>query len=150
MRTALTASRRRISGRAAGALGLAALAAGLAGCDRSAGLSPLAGNQGARAGAAAPVRGAPPVDVAGRWMLSSPGAGGCGMTLGGGGGATEGTIAPEGGCPGNFFTSRKWTFENSALVIRDHNGQPLGQLAMAAPGRFEGQATSGQALTLAR
>jgi len=48
-------------------------------------------------------------------------------------GRRRSTIAPEGGCPGNFYTSRKWTFEQDALVIRDHNGQPLGQLALAAP-----------------
>ena len=60
-------------------------------------------------------------------------------------GAGEGTIAPEGGCPGNFYTSRKWTFEQGALVIRDHNGQPLAQLALAGPGRFEGKATNGAA-----
>ena len=24
----------------------------------------------------------------------------------------EGTIAPEGGCPGKFFTSRKWIYEH--------------------------------------
>ena len=31
----------------------------------------------------------------------------------GGSAAVEGTIAPEGGCPGKFFTSRKWTFEQA-------------------------------------
>ena len=64
--------------------------------------------------------------------------------------APEGTIAPEGGCPGNFYTSRKWTFDQTGLVIRDHNGQPLAQLALAGPGRFEGKATAGAAVTLAR
>ena len=45
--------------------------------------------------------------------------------------AVEGTIAPEGGCPGKFFTSRKWTFEQGgARSMRDHNGQPLAQLSM--------------------
>ena len=62
----------------------------------------------------------------------------------------EGTIAPEGGCPGNFYTSRKWTFEQGALVIRDHNGQPLGQLGLGAPGRFDGKAANGQPVTLTR
>ena len=33
-------------------------------------------------------------------------------------------------------------------MIRDHNGQPLGQLALAAPGRFDGKATNGQQVTL--
>jgi hypothetical protein len=67
-----------------------------------------------------------------------------------GAGEAEGTIAPEGGCPGNFYTSRKWTFEQGSLVIRDHNGQPLGQLALAAPGRFDGKATTGQPVVLTR
>jgi protease inhibitor Inh len=98
----------------------------------------------------APSRSAPPEALAGRWMLASPGSGTCGMNFGAAPGAAEGTIAPEGGCPGNFFTSRKWTFENGSLVIRDHNGEPLAQLALAAPSRFDGKATSGQDLSLTR
>jgi hypothetical protein len=92
----------------------------------------------------------PPVSMTGRWTLSSPGAGTCAMNFGGAPGAAEGTIAPEGGCPGSFFTSRKWAFEESGLVIRDHTGQALAQLAFAPPGRFDGQATTGQAVNLAR
>lgn len=92
----------------------------------------------------------PPVPMAGRWILASPNDGMCGMNFGSTPGAGEGTIAPEGGCPGKFFTSRKWTFEQGSLVIRDHTGQPLAQLAMAEPGRFEGQATSGISVSLAR
>ena len=72
------------------------------------------------------------------------------MNFGAVAGASEGTIAPEGGCPGNFFTSRKWVFEESGLVIRDHTGQPLAQLAFAPPSRFDGRAASGQAVTLSR
>ena len=72
------------------------------------------------------------------------------MTFGAAQSEGEGTIAPEGGCPGNFYTSRKWTFEQGSLVIRDHNGQPLGQLAQAAPGRFDGKATNGQQVLLSR
>ena len=94
--------------------------------------------------------GAPPEAMTGRWQLAAPGASQCNMNFGGTPDAGEGTIAPEGGCPGNFFTSRKWTFEQGSLVIRDHNGQPLGQLAQAAPGRFDGKATSGQPVTLTR
>lgn len=93
--------------------------------------------------------GAPPEPMAGRWVLAS-GPSQCGMNFGGTPDASEGTIAPEGGCPGNFYTSRKWTFEQGSLVIRDHNGAPLGQLALAGPGRFDGKATSGQQVTLAR
>ena len=94
--------------------------------------------------------GAPPEPMAGRWQLAAVGASQCAMNFGGTPDSGEGTIAPEGGCPGNFFTSRKWTFEQGSLVIRDHNGQPLGQLALASPGRFDGKATSGQQLTLNR
>ncbi len=92
----------------------------------------------------------PPVSMAGRWTLSSPGGGTCAMNFGGAPGAAEGTIAPEGGCPGNFFTSRKWVFEDAGLLIRDHTGQPLAQLAFAPPGRFDGQAATGQAVSLGR
>jgi hypothetical protein len=95
-------------------------------------------------------RGAPPEPLGGRWQLAEPGASQCVMTFGAGAGDSEGTIAPEGGCPGNFYTSRKWSFEQGSLVIRDHKGQPLGQLAHASPGRFDGKTTGGQPLTLTR
>ena len=91
----------------------------------------------------------PPLDLAGKWKLSAASGGACVMTFGAAPGATEGTIAPAGGCPGNFFTSRKWTFEHAALIIRDHKGQPLGQLSLSG-GQFEGQGPNGSALTLSR
>jgi len=94
--------------------------------------------------------GAPPEPMAGRWQLAAVGASQCVMNFGGTPDVGEGTIAPEGGCPGNFYTSRKWTFEQGTLVIRDHNSQPLGQLALASPGRFDGKATTGQQVTLNR
>jgi hypothetical protein len=62
----------------------------------------------------------------------------------------EGAIAPEGGCPGAFFTSRKWTYEQTGLVIRDHTGKTLGQLAAAGPARFEGRTGEGAGITLSR
>ena len=71
------------------------------------------------------------------------------MTLGDSPGAAQGTVAPEGGCPGNFFTSRKWTFEREMLIIRDHKGEALAQLGFAG-GHFEGQSTNGMQLTLSR
>jgi hypothetical protein len=37
-----------------------------------------------------------------------------------------------------------------ALVIRNHRGEALAQLALAAPGRFEGQARTGEQVSLAR
>ena len=93
--------------------------------------------------------GAPPEPMAGRWTLAS-GPSQCGMNFGGAPDAAEGTIAPEGGCPGNLYTGRKWIFEQGSLVIRDHTGAQLGQLALVGPGRFEGRATNGAPLTLAR
>jgi hypothetical protein len=93
---------------------------------------------------------APLVNLAGRWTLSSPGGASCAVTLGATQDATEGSIAPAGGCPLNFFTSRKWTYEDTGLVIRDHNAQSLAQLAQTAPNRFEGTATSGQPIVLSR
>jgi hypothetical protein len=71
------------------------------------------------------------------------------MNFGNAPGAVQGTIAPEGGCPDNFFTSRKWTFEHGALIIRNHKGESLVQLSFSR-GRFEGSATGGAALSLSR
>jgi hypothetical protein len=93
-----------------------------------------------------------PVDMAGRWRLSAAAGGACFMTFGVVAGAPEtaaqGTIAPEGGCPGNFFTSRKWTFEGGELIIHDFKGQPLARLAYSGD-HFQGEDASGT-LTLAR
>jgi hypothetical protein len=63
--------------------------------------------------------------------------------------AIEGTIAPQGGCPGKFFTSRKWTMEQGSLVMRDHNGKPLAQLS-GVGAQFEGKAVNGEPVTLTR
>ena len=91
----------------------------------------------------------PPVDLGGKWKLSAAAGGSCVMTFGDAPGAVEGSIAPAGGCPSNFFTSRKWTFERNMLIIRDHKGEPLAQLSFSVD-HFEGQAASGVALTLSR
>ena len=127
----------------ASALALTALA--LAGCGGIGGFDPPG------TGASAPAQlGAPSVYMAGRWLLSSPGRGQCHMNFGAASAdVVEGTIAPEGGCPGKFFTSRKWTYEQGGLVMRDHTGQVLAQLSEAG-GRFDGKAASGEPVTLAR
>ena len=91
----------------------------------------------------------PPIQVAGRWRLAAAGGGACFMNLAQAAGAGQGTIAPEGGCPGSFFTSRKWTFEHGALIIRDHKSEVLAELSLAG-GRFEGRQTGGGALSLSR
>jgi Protease inhibitor Inh len=133
---------------------LLAVPTALAGCasDQLPSLPGFGGDTAASAAAPppAPTRVPPPFDVAGRWVLTSLGGGSCNMTFGNTGGATEGTIAPEGGCPGNFFTTRKWTSEPSGLVLRDHTGQVLARLAAAGSSRFEGESTSGQPVALTR
>ena len=60
------------------------------------------------------------------------------MTLTDEPGSTDGKIAPAGGCPGNFFMSRKWSYDHDALTIRDFKGQALAELSFAG-GHFEGQ-----------
>jgi hypothetical protein len=132
-------------------LACTALLAACSGSDRfswdsSSSNSPPGG--GAPAGGAAAV--APPVSLAGRWTLSSTGTGSCAMTFGANANATEGTIAPAGGCPFNFYTSRKWTYTEAGLTIRDHTAQTLAQLAPAGPNRFEGKTGSGQDIALSR
>jgi hypothetical protein len=91
----------------------------------------------------------PPIQVAGHWRLAAAGGGACFMNFAQAAGAGQGTIAPEGGCPGNFFTSRKWTFEHGAMIIRDHKREVLAELSLAG-GRFEGHQTGGGALSLSR
>jgi len=99
---------------------------------------------------ATPAASGPPPGFGGRWTLSATGAPSCAMTFGAVQDATEGTIAPAGGCPFNFFTSRKWTWTQAGLAIRDHNAQVLAQLTPAGPNRFEGKTVAGQDVALSR
>jgi hypothetical protein len=99
---------------------------------------------------AAPAGVAPPTNLAGKWTLSSAGADSCSMNFGAQPDAVEGTIAPAGGCPYNFFTSRKWSYATAGLVIRDHKAQILAQLSPVGPDRFEGRTSDGQDITLSR
>ena len=122
----------------------------LAGCGGNERLGLDSGSPAASPASAAPTVATPPFNLAGRWTLSATGAASCSMTLGAVQDATEGTIAPAGGCPFNFFTSRKWTYSEAGLAIRDHNAQVLAQLMPAGPSRFEGKTTSGQAVALSR
>jgi hypothetical protein len=100
--------------------------------------------------AARPAPTPPPVDMAGRWQLASTAGGACAMVFAATPGSGEGTIAPQGGCPGKFFTSRRWLYEQDALIIRDHKGEPLARLAFSPPARFEGQAAPGETISLTR
>jgi hypothetical protein len=128
------------------ALSVALLALGLcAGCNLTGSNTPSSGPA-----AATPQPMAPPAAMAGRWLFSQPGRGQCNMNFGAANAqAPEGTIAPEGGCPGKFYMSRKWTYDQTGLTMRDHTGAPLAQLN-AAGGRFDGKATAGEAVALSR
>jgi len=91
----------------------------------------------------------PPSTMSGRWFLVAPNAPPCGISFNGSSGAPEGRIAPEGGCPGRFFLSRRWALAGDALTISDEGGQPLGTLKFT-DGKFDGEAVSGMKITLAR
>ena len=91
----------------------------------------------------------PPVDIGGRWKFAAGSGGACFMTFGNTPGAVEGTIAPEGGCPGSFFTSRKWTFEHGVLFMRNHKSEVLAQLSFVG-GHFEGHDAGSGAVSLTR
>ncbi|HET7681047.1 MAG TPA: AprI/Inh family metalloprotease inhibitor [Xanthobacteraceae bacterium] len=106
------------------------------------------GETGSSAAPAA-ARAAPPVDMAGRWRLVSASGRACGMTFVASAPA-EGSIAPEGGCPANFFTSRRWVLQQGSLLIQDHTQKPLAVLKQNAPGRFEGELANREAIWLER
>jgi hypothetical protein len=89
------------------------------------------------------------VELAGRWVLSTPNAPSCGMNFESAAGQTQGAIRPEGGCPGKFFMSRHWQLAQGLLTVNDHESQPLAQLKFAG-GQFQGQSTAGAPVTLRR
>ena len=128
---------------------IAVIAIGVAGC-RTDGMPSLPGSSGTPVAVEAMPK-PPPVNMAGRWMLAQPGRGQCNMTFRAAAATeAEGTIAPEGGCPGNFYTSRNWNFEQAGLILRDHTGAPLGQLSPAGHARFDGRSVAGEPITLYR
>jgi hypothetical protein len=122
--------------------------AGLSGCTSTERLGGGPDQTSTPPPAAPPPPSPPPVDVAGKWKLSVAGSGACVMTFGGSTGVSDGSIAPAGGCPGSFFTSRKWSYEHDRLVIRNHKGEVLVELSFAN-GHFEGQGSNG-AVSLTR
>jgi hypothetical protein len=122
----------------------------LAGCGSDRGGFDWAGSKPVPATPAMAQPTPPPVNLAGRWLLSSPGRGQCHMTFAASGPtASDGAIRPEGGCPGKFFTSRKWSYSGSGLTLSDHTGQSLAQLSSTGA-TFEGTAASGEPITLVR
>jgi hypothetical protein len=93
----------------------------------------------------------PQSDMSGRWLLSAPNAPPCGMEFGGAPGQVGGSIVPDGGCPGKFFTSKRWTFtqDTLTLTIADRDNAPLAQFTLA-DGRFTGKSAAGLPVTLSR
>jgi hypothetical protein len=89
------------------------------------------------------------ISMPGRWILSAPNAPSCGMNFAAKPGEKEGGVSPEGGCPGKFFTSRRWTLDKDALTIIDDRDEPLARFTFVN-GRFEDQSTAGAPVALMR
>ncbi|HKA77950.1 MAG TPA: AprI/Inh family metalloprotease inhibitor [Pseudolabrys sp.] len=100
-------------------------------------------------GSSAPTPAPADASLAGRWILSAPNAPSCGLEFRGGPGARNGNVAPDGGCPGNFYTSRHWAMESGSLTITDSENELLAQFKLDG-GRFEGQSASGTPVALSR
>lgn len=90
--------------------------------------------------------GTSPGDLAGRWMLTAPGAPACGLNLSGG---VQGRIVPEGGCPAHFFTSRRYSLDGGTMTILNAENAPLARLTADEDG-FTGRAETGEAVVLNR
>jgi hypothetical protein len=92
-----------------------------------------------------------PIDatMVGRWVLTAQNAPSCGLEFNGATSARAGTVTPDGGCPGNFYMSRRWAMEGGALTITSDENQPLAQFKSAGT-HFEGQSTAGTAVKLSR
>ncbi|MEJ2375394.1 MAG: hypothetical protein P8Y71_08190 [Pseudolabrys sp.] len=56
--------------------------------------------------------------MTGRWTLDAPHAPSCRMAFDGNSGANEGTILPDGGCPGDMFMSRRWALAKGSSRSR--------------------------------
>jgi len=87
--------------------------------------------------------------IPGRWILSAPNAPTCGVEFGGSPTGRAGSISPDGGCPGNFYMSRRWSMADSAITITDAENQPLAHFRLVGD-RFEGQSSSGVPMVLSR
>jgi len=88
-------------------------------------------------------------DMTGRWTLAASTGPPCGMEFEGTPGQMQGAVVPDGGCPGNLYLSRRWTFMQDTLTIGDRDNQPLATLKLSGT-QFTGQSAAGVALSLSR
>lgn len=89
------------------------------------------------------------LSIPGRWILTAPGVPTCGLEFGGAPSGRAGSIAPDGGCPGNFYMSRRWAMEDGALTIADTDNQPLAKFKFVGA-HFEGESPNGVPMILSR
>jgi hypothetical protein len=87
--------------------------------------------------------------IPGRWILSTANAPTCGLEFGGAAGGRAGSVSPDGGCPGKFYMSRRWSMDDGAITNTDAESQPLAQFRLVGD-RYEGQSTSGTPMVLSR
>ena len=87
--------------------------------------------------------------IPGRWILSTANAPTCGLEFSGAAGGRTGSVSPDGGCPGKFYTSRRWSMDEGAIAITDAENRPLAHFRLVGD-RYEGQSTNGTLMTLSR
>jgi hypothetical protein len=96
---------------------------------------------------AAPTAASPKLDMDGRWVLAAPNAPTCGMVFESAADGMQGTVTPDGGCPGELYTSRQWQLVQGQLTINDPDARPLAQFTFAG-NQFKGQTSDGLPVTL--
>ena len=87
--------------------------------------------------------------IPGRWILSTANAPSCGLEFGGVASGRAGSVSPDGGCPGKFYMSRRWSTDDGAITITDAENQTLAHFRLVGD-RYEGQSTGGTPMTLSR
>lgn len=53
-------------------------------------------------------------------------------------------------CPGDMANVKSWNVAGKQLVLYDEGGQTIARLYQSAPGKFDGQTSSGQPVTFSR
>lgn len=87
--------------------------------------------------------------IPGRWILAAPNAPTCGLEFRGAPASQSGAVSPDGGCPGNFYVSRRWSMNDGTLTVTDAENQPLAYFKLVGD-RYEGQSANGVPMTLSR